>query len=120
MGLKSSMSDYFKLDELKDNLLNLIEAKFELKKLDIQEKIEGLVSGILVKIVMGIFLVMVFFFLNILLAVGLNYLTKTSWAGYAILTGLYLVLWLIFKTQKPKVEEIIKRKIGETLDENGI
>lgn len=120
MGLKSSISDYFKLDELKDNLLNLIEAKFELKKLDIQEKIEGLVSGILVKIVMGIFLVMVFFFLNILLAVGLNYLTKTSWAGYAILTGLYLVLWLIFKTQKPKVEEIIKRKIGETLDENGI
>jgi uncharacterized membrane protein YqjE len=120
MSLKSSISDYFKLDELKENLLKLIEAKFELKKLEIQEKVEGLVSVILVKLFMAVFLVMVFFFLNILLAVGLNYLTKTIWAGYLIAAAVYFVLWLIFKTQTAKVENTIKKKLGEVLDKSGI
>lgn len=120
MSIKSSISDYFKIDELKDNLIKLIEAKFELKKLEVQEKIEGLISGIAVKIVMGVFLVMVFFLLNILLAVGINYLTNTIYAGYAILIAVYLILWYIFNTQKAKVEAIIKTKVGEALDEVGV
>jgi hypothetical protein len=37
MSIKSSISDYFKIDELKENLIKLIEAKFELKKLEVQE-----------------------------------------------------------------------------------
>ena len=58
MSIKSSISDYFKIDELKENLIKLIEAKFELKKLEVQEKIEGLISDIVVKIVMAAFLVL--------------------------------------------------------------
>lgn len=117
---KSSISDYFKIDELKDNLVKLIEAKFELKKLEVQEKIEGLISGIAVKIVMGVFLVMVFMLLNLLLAATINHFTHTFWAGYVILIAVYLILWWVFKTQKAKVETIIKTKVGETLDEVGV
>ncbi len=120
MSIKSSISDYFKIDELKDNLIKLIEAKFELKKLEVQEKIEGLISGIAVKIVMGVFLLMVFMLLNILLAGTINHLTHTFWAGYVILIAVYLILWWVFKTQKPKVEAIIKTKVGEVLDEVGV
>jgi phage shock protein PspC (stress-responsive transcriptional regulator) len=120
MSIKSSISDYFKIDELKENLIKLIEAKFELKKLVIQEKIEGLISGIAVKIIMGVFLVMVFMFLNILLAVGINYLTHTIWAGYVILIIIYLILWFVFNTQKAKVEVIVKTKVGKALDEVGV
>lgn len=120
MSIKSSISDYFKIDELKENLIKLIEAKFELKKLEVQEKIEGLISGLVVKIVMAVFLVMVFLLLNILLAVGINYLTNTIWAGYVILIAIYLILWFVFNTQKAKVEVIIKQKVGEALDEVGV
>ncbi len=120
MSIKSSISDYFKIDELKENLIKLIEAKFELKKLEVQEKIEGLISGIVVKVVMAVFLVMVFLLLNMLLAVGINYLTNTIWAGYAILMAIYLILWVIFNSQKAKVEAIIKTKVGEALDEVGV
>lgn len=120
MSIKSSISDYFKIDELKENLIKLIEAKFELKKLEVQEKIEGLISGIVIKMVMGVFLVMVFVLLNILLAVTINHFTHTFWAGYVILIAVYLILWAVFKTQKAKVEAIIKAKIGETLDEVGV
>jgi hypothetical protein len=120
MSIKSSISDYFKIDELKENLIKLIEAKFELKKLEVQEKIEGLISGIVVKIVMAAFLVLVFVLLNILLAETINHLTHTFWAGYVILISVYLIFWLIFKTQKAKVEVIIKAKVGETLDEAGV
>ncbi len=120
MSIKSSISDYFKIDELKENLIKLIEAKFELKKLEVQEKIEGLISGIVVKVLMAVFLVMVFLLLNMLLAVGINYLTNTIWAGYAILMAFYLILWVIFNSQKAKVEAIIKTKVGEALDEVGV
>lgn len=120
MSIKSSISDYFKIDELKENLIKLIEAKFELKKLEVQEKIEGLISGIVVKVVMAVFLFMGFLFLNILLAIGINYLTNTSYAGYAILAAVYLILWYIFNTQKAKVEAIIKNKVAESLDEVGV
>jgi hypothetical protein len=41
MELKEKILGYLKLDELKDNFLKLIEAKFELKKLEIQEKLES-------------------------------------------------------------------------------
>jgi uncharacterized membrane protein YqjE len=119
MSIKSSISDYFKIDELKENLIKLIEAKFELKKLEVQEKIEGLISDIVVKIVMAAFLVLAFVLLNILLAETINHLTNKFWAGYVILIVVYLILWLIFKTQKAKVEVIIKAKVGETLDEGG-
>jgi uncharacterized membrane protein YqjE len=119
MSIKSSISDYFKIDELKENLIKLIEAKFELKKLEVQEKIEGLISDIVVKIVMAVFLVLAFVLLNILLAETINHLTNKFWAGYVILIVVYLILWLIFKTQKAKVEVIIKAKVGETLDEGG-
>lgn len=120
MSIKSSISDYFKIDELKDNLVKLIEAKFELKKLEVQEKIEGLISGIAVKIVMGVFLVMVFMLLNLLLAATINHFTHTFWAGYVILIAVYLILWWVLKTQKAKVETIIKTKVGEALDEVGV
>ncbi len=120
MSIKSSISDYFKIDELKENMIKLIEAKFELKKLEVQEKIEGLISGIVVKVVMAVFLFMGFLFLNILLAIGINYLTNTSYAGYAILAAVYLILWYIFNTQKAKVEAIIKNKVAESLDEVGV
>ena len=120
MSIKSSISDYFKIDELKENLVKLIEAKFELKKLEVQEKIEGLISGLVVKIVMAVFLVMVFILLNILMAIGINYLTNTIWAGYAILIAIYLIVWFVFNTQKAKVEAIIKTKVAEALDEVGV
>jgi uncharacterized membrane protein YqjE len=120
MSIKSSISDYFKIDELKDNLIKLIEAKFELKKLEVQEKIEGLISGLVVKIVMAVFLVMVFLFSNILLAVGINYLTNAIWVGYAILIVVYLILWFVFNTQKAKIEAIVKIKVAEALDEVGV
>jgi len=120
MSIKSSISDYFKIDELKENLVKLIEAKFELKKLEVQEKIEGLISGLVIKMAMAVFLVMVFILLNILLAIGINYLMNTIWAGYAILIAIYLILWFVFNTQKAKVEAIIKTKVAEALDEVGV
>ena len=120
MSIKSSISDYFKIDELKENLIKLIEAKFELKKLEVQEKLEGLISGIVVKVVMAVFLFMGFLFLNILLAIGINYLTNTSYAGYAILVAVYLILWFIFNTQKAKLEAVVKAKVAEALDEVGV
>lgn len=120
MSLKSSIGDFFKFDELKDNFIKLIEAKFELKKLEIQEKVEDVASRLIVKLLLGLFLAMVFIFLNVLLAIGINYLTHTIWAGYAILALIYMILWFIFNTKKSDIEKTIKEKIREGIEKSGI
>jgi uncharacterized membrane protein YqjE len=120
MNIKSSISDYFKIDELKENILKLIEAKFELKKLEIQEKLEGILAGVIVKLALGLFLVMFFIFLNMLLAIGINYLTNTIWAGYAILAAIYLITFLILNTKKDAFEKTVREKIAEAFEKGGV
>ena len=40
--VKESITDFLKISEFRDNIIKLIEAKFELTKLGFQEKIEGI------------------------------------------------------------------------------
>ena len=112
------MSDFLKIGELRENIIKLIEAKFELTKLGIQGKIESIaVKAIhaLLTFILGIF---VLIFLSILIAVGLNNLVKSSWAGYLIMFVFYIIILATFIFAKDAVTAIIKKKVEEVVDEN--
>lgn len=118
MGLKESVADYLKFDELKENVIKLIEAKFELKKIEIQENIESKLADILVFIVLGIFLFIVFFLLNILLAIFLNSYFESTWIGFLVLIIFYLVITSILLFYKNKIEFMLKEKIKKGMDKS--
>lgn len=119
MSLKSSIGDFFRFDELKDNFIKLIEAKFELKKLEIQEKVENLITDLIVKIAVGISLFMAFIMGNILLAVGLNILLDSNWYGFGIVFVMYLIITFIVFINRNALLDQVRKKVNEKVQSSG-
>jgi uncharacterized membrane protein len=111
------MSDFLKIGELKDNLVKLIEAKFELTKLNVQDKVESVAVKAVHALVTFILGVVVLIFLSILIAIGLNILLKSSWAGFLIVFAIYAIIFAVFIFAKDAVIASIKKKVEEVVDE---
>lgn len=110
MGLKNTISDLFKLGEIKDAVIHLIEAKFELKKLEIQEKAERGISQLIFTIGLVIFIAVVLVFILQLIAFGLNVWLGEPYGLVVILSVLIIVLAIVYSRK-----ETIKDKIKETI-----
>jgi uncharacterized membrane protein YqjE len=117
MSLKNDIMDYLKINELRENIVKLIEAKFELTKIEIQEKIEGLVSQLIHSILTMFLVFMVFIFICILVAVGINQWLDSSYWGFVIITGVYLLLLLIWILNKSFIQKNIQKTIEKVIDE---
>ncbi len=117
MNLKDDMSDFLKIGELRENIVKLIEAKFELTKLGVQDKIEGIAVKAIHALLTFILSIVVLIFLSILIAVGLNILLKSSWAGFLIIFVVYLIILAVFIFAKDAVISSIKKKVEEVVDE---
>ncbi len=118
------MSDFLRIGELKENLVRLIEAKFELGKISIQEKIESITVKILYALFLFILSFMIFILLNILIANILNQLLNSFYWGYIFLIIFYSILlsgclfWkneLIVFIQK-KVEKEVDKQLQENMN----
>ena len=118
MNLKDDMSDFLKIGELRENIVKLIEAKFELAKLGVQDKIERIAVKAILALFTFILGIVALIFLSILIAVGLNSLLKSSWAGYAIMLVSYLIILTIFIFAQDTVMSRIKKKVEAVMDEH--
>ncbi|CAH0996857.1 hypothetical protein EMA8858_02992 [Emticicia aquatica] len=112
------MSDFLKIGELKENLVKLIEAKFELTKLNVQDKIEGIAVKAAYALITFILGIVVVIFLSILLALGLNHLLESTWLGFLLIFAIYAIILAIFIFAKEAVFKAIKKKVEEVVDEN--
>ena len=111
------MADLLKINEFRDNIVKLIEVKFELTKLGFQEKIEGIAVQAIYALVLFILSITVIIFLSILMAVGLNIWLKSAWLGYLIIFLAYVGILVTFIFAKDKVQAKIKEQIQEMIDE---
>ncbi len=112
------MSDFLKIGELKENLVKLIEAKFELTKLNVQDKIEGIAVKAAYAFITFILGIVVIIFLSILLALGLNHLIGSYWLGFLVMFGFYVIILAIFIFAKDAVQSAIKKGVEGIVDEN--
>lgn len=113
MSIKSSISDFFKVEELRDNVFKLAESKFQLKKLELLGKIEKIAAKLIMQILAVLFIFMFFIVLNIFIAVAINHYTSTFWIGFACILAFYAVLFAIFHFNKPKISKVIQAKIAD-------
>jgi hypothetical protein len=118
MNLKDNMSDFLKIGELRENVIKLIEAKFELTKLGIQDKVESIAVKTVHALVSFILSIVVLIFLSILTAIGLNILLKSLWLGFLIIFIFYLIVLSIFIFAKDIVLSAIKKKVEQVVDEH--
>jgi cytochrome c biogenesis protein CcdA len=112
------MSDFLKVGELKENLIKLIEAKFELTKLNIQDKIEVIAVKAAYALITFILGIVVVIFLSILIALGINHLLESTWLGFLIIFGIYAMILAIFIFAKKSILRTIKKRVEEVVDEN--
>ena len=106
----------FKFNEFKDTVTNLIEAKIELKKLEIQGKIEQAAVELLYVFLMFIIALVVLVFLSIMIAIGLNHLFHSLWLGFLLIFLLYLALLAFMVFKKDTISAIFKRIIEQEVD----
>ncbi|MCR9062963.1 MAG: phage holin family protein [Cytophagales bacterium] len=115
MGLKNSLSDLLKIGEIKDNVIGLIEAKFELKKLEIQEKAERAVADLIYRFIFLIVATFSMVFMLILIAWSVNQWLGEPW-GYVIILAIMLLILLFFHLKRDEVKEQIKEVIQKEMD----
>ena len=118
MNLKDDMSNFLKMGELRENIVHLIEAKFELAKLGIQDKIERIAVKAIHALFTFILGIVVLIFLSILIAIGLNILLKSSWAGFVIIFVIYFIVLATFIFAKDTVISVIKKRVEKIVDEH--
>jgi amino acid transporter len=112
------MSDFLKVGELKENLIKLIEAKFELTKLNVQDKIEGIAIKAAYALITFILGIVVVIFLSILISLGINHLLENNWLGFLIMFIFYAIIFVVFIFAKASVLSTIKKRVEEVVDEN--
>jgi uncharacterized membrane protein YqjE len=115
MGLKQNLSDLLHIGEIKDSVLEIIEAKIQLKKLEIQEKAEEGIAGLIYGILLATGALLCLIFILILLAYFLNQWLGAPW-GYVINLGLAIIALLLLKTQKETIKSKIQDEIVKEMD----
>jgi sterol desaturase/sphingolipid hydroxylase (fatty acid hydroxylase superfamily) len=117
MSLKDSVLGFLKIDELKENFLKLIEAKFELKKLEIKEQIKDPVADLVFS-----FLILILglgTYLLFIAALGLylgNALWQKPWLGLIIMGLIHLLILIFAYIGRALIKNSIKAEISKKIE----
>ncbi len=116
MGLTNKLSELLKVGEIKDMVIRLVEAKFELKKLEIQEKLEQMAADAVYWALFLILGAVASVFILILAAWGFNQWLGEPW-GYVIILAMALLVMGIMYGASDRVKQQIKEGIQKRMDE---
>ena len=104
----------FNLDNLVSNITGYFEAKIELVKLDIQDRISDIVSGIAHLFVLILVLFLVVLFTGMALGFGLGSLLNNNFLGFLIVAFMFGILLIL--TTKKVLKTIVDKEIQKTTD----
>jgi uncharacterized membrane protein YqjE len=106
------------IDKILENVLRYIESRFELFKLEIEESVSTAMVKLIQGLVVGILGTLVVIFLSIGLVNVLNMWLKSTFAGYFIVSGIYLLLMLgiVSKAGERKLREKIEAGVGQMFE----
>ncbi len=112
--LKETLSKFFKLDGLIDNLTGYLETRIELMKLEIKEDIgRGIAKVILLLGVVSFFTLFVFF-----ISMAIAYKIGESFGvfeGFTIVAGFYFLVGMLLFLFKNPLTEKLEKQITESM-----
>ena len=109
------LAKFLKLDGLIENLLGYVEARVKLLKVEVREEISKVITRALLfgAIALLAFLFIIFF--SIAVALFLNQFLKNNYAGFLLVSGFYLVLFILAlafrKTMYHKLEQLFNEHL---------
>lgn len=114
--MKEKVTNYLGLDQLRENIIALIEAKIALTKIEFQEKLEEIIAQAIFALVKISILLTVLLLLSVLLGSLLNYWLDSRWLGYLVLIGIYLATLGLIHWQEKKIVPNIRKGVQLLLD----
>lgn len=114
--MKEKVTNYLGLDQLRENITALIEAKIALTKIEFQEKLEEIIAQAIFALVKISILLTVLLLLSVLFGSLLNYWLDSRWLGYLVLIGIYLAALGLIHWQEKKIVPNIRKGVQLLLD----
>lgn len=97
---------FAKTEDLAGNIKELVNVKFDSVKLTVAEKSSKIVSNIISAIIVVLAITFFVVFFSVALAYFLGELLNNTWAGFLIISGMYLIMALIMRLVKERAIRI--------------
>ena len=114
--MKEKVTNYLGLDQLRENIIALIEAKIALTKIEFQEKLEEIIAQAIFALIKISILLTVLLLLSVLFGSLLNYWLDSRWLGYLVLIGIYLAALGLIHWQEKKIVPNIRKGVQLLID----
>ena len=116
-------TNLFNMDRMIDHLVEFVETRLEILKLDFKEESVRVIAKLITGAVIVLFSTLFFIFFSVMIAIILNEALDSSFLGFAILAAFFLLILvsiLIIK-QTPwyhsKITEITDQLVEDTNDD---
>jgi hypothetical protein len=93
--MENKFLKFLKLDGLVDSLKGYIDAKLQMLKIDLEEKVSGIIASLFFVVLLAFCFIMMLIFLSLALGNYLNAIFNNSYLGFAVLGLFYLILVII-------------------------
>lgn len=114
-NIKDSIFKFLKLDNLVNNLSGYLETKAELIKMEIREDVSRMLSQGIVIGTMIFFALLFLLFFSVGLAQYLNTFFTYTFVGYWIVSGIYLVAFLVFLVFRKVIHKNVEKYFSEMI-----
>lgn len=111
--VENKFTKFLKLDSLFESAKGYIDARFQLLKLEMQEKTANAMTTAIFIILIGFCSMMALMFLSIALGNYLNTILGTNYWGYCILGGFYLIVLILLAINISK--GLLYRKVRNSI-----
>jgi len=97
---------FAKTEELADNIKELVNVKLDSVKLTVAEKSSKVASNLISAIIVALTMIFFVVFFSIAVAYFLADVLNSTWAGFLILSGIYLLAAIIVRLIRERVIRI--------------
>jgi uncharacterized oligopeptide transporter (OPT) family protein len=97
---------FARTEELADNIKELINVKLDSVKLTVAEKSSKVASNLISAIIVALTMIFFIVFFSVALAYFLAEILNSTWAGFLIVSGIYLLAAIIVRLLKERAIRI--------------
>ncbi|HZX74292.1 MAG TPA: phage holin family protein [Cyclobacteriaceae bacterium] len=112
-NIKETIFKFLKIDNLIANFSGYIESRISLFKIEMQEDIARVLAKSLVYVAIMLFALLFLIFFSIGFAQYLNYFFSAAYAGFWIVSGIYLMIFLVCFILRDPIHKSIERNFNE-------
>lgn len=97
---------FAQIENLGDNIRELVNVKLNTARLSVAEKSSKLLSNLIAGVIAAIIIIFFIIFLSVALAYFLAGILGSTWAGFLVVSGIYLIAALIIWALKERLLRI--------------